>query len=260
MNIKIILFTLALNLSFNLAFNQAAMANDNGAVSNFPSEALSDIEHPSEDVPSLADVMFHKAHIENEIGKDIESNAQILSGDSLMASYSHIDPKRMIPSGLLKKALSVYHSNKASFANKNYLTIVNFSARSNLKRMFLIDMKSGQVQAVRTAHGAGGDRDHDGRVESLGNVPNSKKSSRGFYKVAEIYSGKYGRSIRLDGLSKSNSKARSRAIVIHGSNGVKEANVIQGRSWGCFSLAWSVKDSIVSRISGGSLLYADWNQ
>jgi hypothetical protein len=121
-------------------------------------------------------------------------------------------------------------------------------------------MISGEVMPIRTAHGVGSDPDHDGFVESLGNVPDSKKSSQGFYQVSEIYSGKYGRSIRLDGLSPTNSNVRRRAIVIHGSDYVHEGNVIQGRSWGCFALAWSIKDHVVDLLSGGSLLYADFSK
>lgn len=178
---------------------------------------------------------------------------------SILANYEHLDPNRKIPTSLLQRAVTYFHKNKSSFKNKDYITIVDFSKRSNNKRMHIINMSTGSVWSVRTAHGKGGDLDHDGYVESLGNVPGSKKSSRGFYKVAEVYHGTYGRSLRLDGLSTSNSKARSRAIVLHGADYVKEANVIQGRSWGCFVLSWSVKNSVIDRIKNGSLMYADWS-
>jgi len=123
--------------------------------------------------------------------------------------------------------------------------------------MYIINMESGEVWAVRTAHGKGGDQDHDGYVEELSNRVGSKMSSRGYYLVTETYKGKYGRSIKLDGLSFTNDNARERTIVIHGSDYVKEKDVIQGRSWGCFALAWSVKDDVVDKINGGSLLYAE---
>jgi hypothetical protein len=250
MNLKPLIFITA----FNLSLISTAVANDSEVIL----ESLPSIEHPVEDIQSAEDIELYKSEIENTFGKDIESNSSIMSDDQLNSAYSHLDPTRMVPSGLLKKAVSVFHNNKSLFNNQKYISIVNFSARSHKQRMFVVDMNSGKVQAVRTAHGTGSDANNDGYVESLGNVNNSHKSSRGYYKVAEIYSGRYGRSIRLDGLSSSNSNVRSRAIVIHGSDYVKESNVLAGRSWGCFALAWSVKDSIVSRISGGSLLYADW--
>ncbi|MEO0334760.1 MAG: murein L,D-transpeptidase catalytic domain family protein, partial [Pseudomonadota bacterium] len=164
-----------------------------------------------------------------------------------------------VPDNLLAPALNAYDSNKANFPNDDYITVVDFSKRSNKTRFFVINMNSGSVWALRTAHGAGGDLDHDGYVESVSNVSGSHKSSKGFYRVSEVYYGKYGRSIRLDGLSSTNSAARARAIVLHGSDYVQERNVIQGRSWGCFVLAWSVKDDVVSKIASGSLLYADFS-
>lgn len=176
---------------------------------------------------------------------------------NILKKYEHLDPNHLVPDNLLEEALLYFDVNKKNFENQKYITVVDFNMRSNKARMFVINMEDGSVVAVRTAHGRGGDKDHDGYVESLGNVPNSKKSSRGYYQVSEIYYGKYGRSIRLDGLSSTNSNVRRRAIVVHGSDYVWEDDVIQGRSWGCFALAWSVKDDIVDLIHGGSLLYAE---
>ena len=258
MSLRVFFVFLMCSFSYNLAFSQFEQKSDDVSTSEFSLERLSDVEHPHEDIPSKEEAMYHKSEIQNTFGDDIESNAVMLSNDQLNSAYSHVDPKRMVPTKLLRNALSVFHNNKSLFKNQNYISVVDFSARSHKQRLFIIDMRSGQVQAVRTAHGTGSDKDADGYVESLGNLNNSHKSSRGYFKVAEVYYGKFGRSIRLDGLSKTNSNVRSRAIVIHGSDYVKEANVLAGRSWGCFALSWSVKDSIVSRISGGSLLYADW--
>ena len=47
------------------------------------------------------------------------------------------------------------------------------------------------------------------------NESSSNKSSLGFYATGEIYQGKHGESLRLDGLEAGiNNNARSRAIVI----------------------------------------------
>jgi hypothetical protein len=47
-------------------------------------------------------------------------------------------------------------------------------------------------------------------------------SSLGVYKTAETYNGKHGLSLRLDGLSPTNSKARERAVVVHGADYVED--------------------------------------
>ena len=65
-------------------------------------------------------------------------------------------------------------------------------------------------------HGSEGKRD-DGYAEVFSNVPGSNASSLGLYRTAETYrSDVYpGLAMRLDGLSPTNSNARSRFIVIH---------------------------------------------
>jgi len=232
----------------------------NTTLAQEPIETLHNYDSYEMDLPSAENVQKAEEKILQDFGFNPEDDLSFLSEEDIEASlsrYSHLDPERIVPHKLLQNAVTFFDKNKESFKNKKYITIVDFSMRSNLQRTFVVNMDSGAVWALRTTHGSGGDLDHDGFVESLSNVTNSHKSSRGYYRVAEVYHGKYGRSIRLDGLSNTNSKARPRAIVIHGSDYVVEANKIPGRSWGCFVYAWSVKDKLVDLINGGSLLYAE---
>lgn len=175
---------------------------------------------------------------------------------AILSQYSHIDRNRVVPRVLLDKALAFFHANKSAFRNQRYISVVDFSRRSNLPRFFIINMNDGSVTQLRTTHGAGSDRDDDGYAESFGNVSNSHKSSLGFYKVAEDYHGAFGHSIRMDGLSSTNSNVRARAIVVHGYDQTWERNVKQGLSFGCIAVAWSVRDMVVEKLKGGSLLYA----
>ena len=82
-----------------------------------------------------------------------------------------------------------------------------------------MDRASGQVlQSFRVAHGHGSEEmRHDGYAKVFSNVPNSNASSLGLYRTAETYiSDVYpGLAMRLDGLSPTNSNARSRFIVVH---------------------------------------------
>jgi hypothetical protein len=174
---------------------------------------------------------------------------------SVLEKYAHLDPSHEVPNDLMEAALIFFDANLAKISNQNYLTIVDFNPRSDLPRFFLIDMKSGVVEKFYTTHGL--NSDHQNFARKFGNKINSGKSSLGFVLVAEEYSGKYKRSVRLDGISKTNSNIRARAIVIHGWDGVKQAPVVQGLSWGCFTLDWALKDAVIDKIKDGSLLYAE---
>ena len=136
------------------------------------------------------------------------------------------------------------------------MTVIDFAKRSSQNRFFVITIKTGSVWAIRTAHGKGSDAEHDGYAEKFSNVPNSNASSLGAYIAAETYYGSHDLSLRLDGKSSTNSKARERAIVIHGASYVQEANVIQGRSWGCPAVSMPNRDKVVNTLKGGSLVFA----
>ncbi len=174
----------------------------------------------------------------------------------VLAKYSHLDPNHIVPSALLQKAVVYFEANKSRFGNQRYLSVIDFSKNSKKARFFVVNLETGAVWAMHTAHGSGSDRNHDGIADSFGNVSGSGKSSLGFYRTAETYSGKHGNSLRLDGLSSTNSKARSRAIVIHAANYVSEAAVIQGRSLGCPAVTPANRDKLIGQIKAGSLIYA----
>lgn len=174
---------------------------------------------------------------------------------SVLRNYEHLDPKHWVPEDLLKTAVLFYDKNKTKFSNKKFMTIVDFNPRSDKHRFYLLDMQSGQVERYRTTHGEGSDYNNDGYADDFGNIPNSKKSSLGFARTAEVYYGKFGRSLRLDGLSSSNSKIRQRAIVFHGWAPVKEAPQLQPLSWGCITMDLAFRDRVLDKIKEGSLMY-----
>lgn len=176
--------------------------------------------------------------------------------EALLAGYSHLDPDRQVPTKALQDALLYFTKNKSKFANQNYISILNFAQSSKQKRFFIIHLKTGKVWAIRVAHGKGSDSNHDGIADKFSNISGSNASSLGAYRAAETYSGSHGLSLRLDGLSSTNSNARPRAVVIHGASYVQESNVIQGRSWGCPAVAMENRDAVVKYLKGGSLLWA----
>lgn len=208
------------------------------------------------DVESPEAIAAARAKIEREFAGAIQPNMLTRAQKSaILEKYNHLDPKREVPTDLLEKAVLYFDANASRFPNQSHITILDFKKRSNLQRFFLINMQTGAVEKYRTTHGLNSDKNDDGYAESFGNVINSGKSSLGFIRTGEVYWGKFKRSIRLDGLESTNSNVRARAIVFHGWDKVKEANVKQGLSWGCPTLDWSVKDAVLDKIKEGSLMY-----
>lgn len=176
---------------------------------------------------------------------------------AVMAKYKYVDPRKMIAKSILTKAILYYDANLAIFANKNFLGVVDFSIKSNRRRWFVIEMKAGNVWAIHVAHGNKSDVDGDGIPETFSNVDGSSMSSLGVYRTAETYeSSKFGHSLRVDGLSKTNSNVRSRAIVIHPAWYVWESDVIApGRTAGCLGISKSVAPQLIDEIKNGSMVY-----
>lgn len=208
------------------------------------------------DLPSQEEVEEARALIERDFANAVDPESMpAIQKEQVLAQYDHVDPKKLVPATLLKNALLYFDANEASFPNKKYITVVNLGIRSDYYRFFLIDMTTGAVTRYHTTHGQGSDPDDDGWATLFGNVPDSLKSSLGYVRVGEVYSGAFKVSLRLDGLSTTNSNMRARAVVFHGWDGVKEANVIQDRSNGCITLDWKVKDGVLEKIREGSLMY-----
>ena len=175
------------------------------------------------------------------------------------SKYSYLDPRHEVPQEALQKATDYFDANKSRFSNQNYITVIDFTKYSGNKRFFVVDMKTGSVESFFVAHGLGSDPNYTGYADSFSNTPESKKTSLGFYKTAETYSGDHGYSLRLDGLSSTNSNARDRDIVVHGASYVDASLQKMGRSWGCPALPLNDYTHVISMIKGGSLMYA-WHQ
>ncbi|MFZ4405318.1 MAG: murein L,D-transpeptidase catalytic domain family protein, partial [Pseudobdellovibrionaceae bacterium] len=176
--------------------------------------------------------------------------------------FAYIDPERWIQKAALDKALQYYKKNASRIKNKNYLSVIDFSLHNSKKRFYLIDMKTGAVEKYLTAHGKNSDTDFDGYATVFSNTVDSKQSSVGFYLTAETYSGQHGYSLRLDGLSSTNSKARERYIVIHGADYVRDGLNPIGRSWGCPAVDLKYTKQFIDKIKNGSVIFAwhpQWN-
>lgn len=174
----------------------------------------------------------------------------------VLAKYNFVDKDKTIRTSILEKAVLYYDANKSRFRRSTVLTVLDFSLPSNKKRLHVINMSNGSVWSLHVSHGTGSDSNHDAYAEKFSNTSGSNASSIGAYLTAETYSGKHGYSLRLDGLSSTNSNARRRAVVIHGASYVKDSNVKQGRSWGCPAISMTNRTKLIDAIKGGSLIFA----
>lgn len=167
------------------------------------------------------------------------------------ALFSSLPRTQHIDSNLVDKALVKYNLNKA-LTNSKYMVVVDFKQPSTAKRLCVIDTTNRkEVYCTETAHGKNSGGLY---AKSFSNVPESNQSSLGLYLVGEPYYGKHGLSIKLDGLERTNSNVRRRAIVIHDAGYIGKGK--QGRSLGCFALPLGGVKQLQKYVSKGTLLFA----
>jgi hypothetical protein len=142
--------------------------------------------------------------------------------------------------------------------HKDILTLIDFSLSSNSKRLWVIDLATNTVlfQSL-VAHGKNTGEEF---ASSFSNNNSSYKSSLGFYATGEIYQGKHGASLRLDGLERGyNDNARQRGVVMHGADYVSESFIRDhkrlGRSQGCPAVPVELTNEIIQLIKDKSCLY-----
>ncbi len=143
--------------------------------------------------------------------------------------------------------------------NKDILTIVDFSISSAKDRMYVINVKTGDIlMAMPVAHGKNSGKgpfatQFSGKDDSL--------SSRiGVFLTQNTYYGHHGFSLRIRGLESSNKDALARNVVIHSANYVTPAFIKahgwSGHSWGCFAVDPKESKQLINYIKDGSVLYA----
>lgn len=91
----------------------------------------------------------------------------------------------------------------------------DLSMHSGVERFAVVSMDRDSVMHKGlVAHGVGGNE--WAQHARYSNVPNSLCSSVGRYRIGQKYNGMFGKSYKLHGLDKTNSKAFERFIVLHG--------------------------------------------
>lgn len=137
-----------------------------------------------------------------------------------------------------------------------YAAIIDFSRPSTQKRLYLLDLTTGNVEKFYVAHG----RNSGTLVPTeFSNVNMSKMTSLGIMLGGDTYVGGHGRSLNLYGLEPTNNLVAQRDIVMHAADYVSDRFInIHGRlglSWGCPAVEPHVLPKLIAALSNGSMIY-----
>ncbi|AFL82867.1 hypothetical protein Belba_0198 [Belliella baltica DSM 15883] len=197
-----------------------------------------------------ADDVFDTKKLEENILLDVD----YIKSNPLNKGYD-------LPSvNILNFALSGYQKvrKERGISESKPLAVIDFSLPSTQKRLWIIEMNSGEI--IHHGFVSHGRNSGDLMAKNFSNTNSSYMSSLGFYLTGETYQGKHGYSLRLDGLEAGfNDKARERAIVIHGAAYAEEEFIQQtgrlGRSLGCPALPQEETAMVIDLIKEQSVLF-----
>ncbi|GAA4030245.1 hypothetical protein GCM10022281_06990 [Sphingomonas rosea] len=174
---------------------------------------------------------------------------------SMPAAPVGVDP------ALFARAKDALERHRNSLRHTDKIGVVDFSKASREARFHVVDLANGQVASHFVAHGRGSDTGHTGFLEQFSNAFGSNATSNGAYSSGDFYQGKYGLSMKVDGLDWTNNNALGRAIVVH-SAWYAEQDMIAlhgklGRSEGCFAFGQQSHFEVMRQLADGRLIYAD---
>jgi hypothetical protein len=140
-----------------------------------------------------------------------------------------------------------------------WMFLVDMTKHSATKRGFLINIRTGQSKSFYISHGIGSNGLKPGFATNFSNVEGSKMTSLGLYQTGAVYNGRFGRSMKLDGLESTNSNARKRYIVFHGYAGTDKSYIdkygLAYPSEGCVTVERHLAKELIEKLKEGSLLY-----
>ncbi len=169
---------------------------------------------------------------------------------------------RALPYEAYYEALKFAIENHHLFNNKRFITIIDYTKPSTSRRLFLINMETGEVQRFLVSHGKNSGWLY---ATKFSNRPGSFQTSLGFFRTGSKYHGCHGLCMELQGLQKGiNDNASSRGIVMHGASYASSCAIAAngahgmarlGRSLGCPAIPMEIAEYVIDKIKGGSLLY-----
>ena len=191
-----------------------------------------------------------------------------------------LDPTCMINRSLLAEALASYktHYKKMQvgqtvayteggvaipfttrWLRTDKMLVVDFSKPAYEKRLYIVDWKTGAVEAYHVSHGRGSAlNERSYMAKRFTNLIGSGTSSVGGYVGGQQYmSPKWGLALRLQGLDITNNRALERTIVFHADERFfdKDRNIF-GWSCGCFMMDATELPKAINVLMEGGFMYA----
>ncbi len=169
-----------------------------------------------------------------------------------------LDPLNLINDQLENEALTSYarHASQRPFKGDE-IVIVDYALPSSAKRLYIVNIRTGAVEAHYVAHGRGSDPDHTKMAVRFSDAETSGMSSVGAFRGLERYrSPTHGPALKLDGLDQTNESAYRRLIVFHTAAYFDPENGRFGRSCGCFVVTKGDMTRVYDVIADGGFLYA----
>jgi len=174
---------------------------------------------------------------------------------TLSAQAPALDPN------VLKLALEAHDRALALglLPNPNVLTVIDYSVPSVDPRLWVFDLAAQRLLFQELV--AHGQNSGENVATRFSNAESSLESSLGLYVTGNVYVGKHGRSLKLEGLEPGfNDQAEARGIVVHAADYVSAAFASArgrlGRSWGCPALSPVAAPRVIDRIRDGSAVFA----
>ncbi len=139
------------------------------------------------------------------------------------------------------------------------LAVIDYSRPSTEERLWVFDLERRTLlfeELVAHGRNSGDERSH-----AFSNRPGSRQTSLGLFRTRDVYRGRHGTALRLEGLEAgTNDRALERAIVVHGARYVNPAGARRlgrlGHSWGCPAVRAEVAPRLIDTIKDGQLLFA----
>lgn len=177
-------------------------------------------------------------------GALVKAALLLLSGGPAIGWYSthsSLDP------ALLGRATREYALQEKQIGNHDYLAIIDYRLSIVQPRLFVYDRKAHRViLQARVAHAL-----RSGLLypKEFSNKVGSEKSCPGVFLTQQhSYQGKFGKALRLTGISKGiNDQAEPRALVFHEDPGYQYSK-------GCFMTNAAVNERLITLLQGRALV------
>ena len=168
-----------------------------------------------------------------------------------------------LPYSALLRAMRYLNAHWDEFANRRFITIIDYTQPSTRERFFLIDLNSGNITRLLVSHGKNSGTLYATRFS---NTVDSCETPSGFFMTGSEYFGPHGPSMVLYGLQNGiNDNSYCRKIVMHGASYVSRDAIELNRrlhgvarlglSDGCPALPMQNAEAVIDKIKEGSLLY-----